>query len=446
MKKENRREFIKKTSAAAAGISLGGLAASAKSYRRIMGANERLNVGIIGCMRRAEAIRSSFTDLKDQVEVSYVCDVVKDRRDQYAASLKEPLGYLPAAVNDFREILADSRVDAVFHLTPDHWHAPGSFLALEAGKHVYVEKPLTHNPREGELFLEFEKKFPQVIFMGTQQRSQSTARKVVKELQDGLIGDIYQVLAHYTNGRASIGKGKVMAPPEGFDWDLFQGPAPRQDYMDILFDYNWHWFWPWGTGETGNNATHEFDVARWILQVDHPEEVHCSAGKYYYREDDWSMYDTMDVRMKYPGGKTIRWDGRSRTGHSIYGEGRGNVAYGTEGTATISRNGYKIYDLHGKLVREEEEAAQSVTTGMGGGGDITTRHIHNFFQTVRGQAKPNSVLKEAAGSSHLNHLANIAYLTGGSLKVDPSSGHILDEEIMKKHWAREYEPGWEPVL
>ena len=150
--------------------------------------------------------------------------------------------------------------------------------------------------------------------------------------------------------------------------------------------------------------------------------------------------------MLYPGGKSIRWDGRSRTGHSIYGSGRGNVVYGTEGTATISRNGYRVFDLGGKLIREEDEASQSVTTGLGGEGDITTRHVLNFFQTVRGEAKPNSVLKEAAESSHLNHLANIAYKTGKSLKVDPVSGHILDEEIMKEHWTRSYEPGWEPKL
>ena len=142
----------------------------------------------------------------------------------------------------------------------------------------------------------------------------------------------------------------------------------------------------------------------------------------------------------------LRWDGRSRTGHSIYGEGRGNVVYGSEGTVTISRNGYKVYDLHGKLLKEENEATQSVTTGMGGGGDITTKHIQNFFQTVRGEAKPNSVLKEAAASSHLNHLANIAYKAGLNLKVNPSNGHIQDEELMKKYWTRKYEPGWEPKL
>jgi predicted dehydrogenase len=443
---ENRREFIKKTGAVAAGITIAGGAVSAKSYRRILGANDRLNVGVIGCMRRANALRESFADLKGKIHIETVCDVIKDRREQYAASLEEAVGYVPKAVNDFREILSDDKVDAVFLLIPDHWHAPGAFMALEAGKHVYVEKPLTHNPREGELFLEFEKKYDRVVFMGTQQRSQETARKIVGELHDGLIGDIYHVLAHYTNSRPGIGNGKVVPVPEGFDWELFQGPAPRQDYKDILFDYNWHWFWPWGTGETGNNATHEFDVARWALQVGNPDEVFCNAGKYYFVDDDWTMYDTMDVTFKYPEGKSIRWDGRSRTGYSAYGVDRGNVVYGSKGSVTISRNGFKVFDLKNKLIREEEEASRSVTTGLGGEGVITTNHIRNFAETISGKAKPNSVLKEAAMSSHLNHLANISYRTGQPLKCDPSTGHIRDKKIMKAYWAREYEPGWEPKI
>jgi predicted dehydrogenase len=446
IQKENRRDFIRKTGAVTAGMAVGGASLSAQSYKRILGSNDRLNVGVIGCLRRANALRSSFRDLKDHLHIAYVCDVVRERREKYAASLEEAVGYVPKALNDFREILADEKVDAVFNLTPDHWHAPLSYLALEADKHVYVEKPLTHNPREGELFLKFQKKYDKVVFMGSQQRSQETARSIVQQLQEGLIGDIYHVLAHYTNRRGSIGNGKVVPVPEGFDWDLFQGPAPRQQYRDNLFDYNWHWFWPWGTGETGNNATHEFDVARWILQVGHPEEVFCNAGKYYHVDDDWTMYDTMDVTLKYPGGKSIRWDGKSRTGHSVYGSGRGNVVYGSEGTATISRNGYKVFDLKNNLVKEGDEGSVSETTALGGGGGITTKHIRNFIEVIHGKAKSNSVLKEAVISSHMNHLANIAYRTGQNLKVDPANGRIMDYKIMQKYWAREYEPGWEPKL
>jgi predicted dehydrogenase len=447
MQKESRRDFIRKSGAVAAGITLGGATLSAKSYRRIMGANDRLNVMVVGCLRRAEALRSSFSELKDHLHISYVSDVVKSRREAYASSLGEAMGYVPPAINDFREALGDGNLDACFMLVPDHWHAPGSFLALKAGKHVYVEKPLTHNPKEGELFLDFQEKFDRVVFMGTQQRSQVTARKIIKELHDGLIGDIYHVLAHYANSRGSIGNGKVVPVPEGFDWELFQGPAPRREYMDILFDYNWHWFWNWGTGETGNNATHEFDVARWILQVDHPASVFCNAGKYHYADDDWSMYDTMDVTLNYPGEKSIRWDGKSRTNYHTYGSDRGNVAFGSKGTVAISRNGYKVFDLQGKLIREENEASQNVTTGLGGGGDSSTMHILNFIESVQGKAKPNSVLRDAVISSHMNHLSNIAYRAGKStLEVDPVTGHILDKKIMKEYWARQYQPGWEPVL
>ena len=446
MKTENRRDFLKKTGVAAAGITLGGTAMSARSYRRIPGANERLNIAVIGCYRRAGALRSSYAALKDHMDVGYVCDVVKKRRNDYAASMKEAVGYVPRAVNDFREILEDPKVDAVFQLIPDHWHGPASYMAVKAGKHVYVEKPLAHNPREGELFLELQNKYNRVIMMGTQQRSQLTAQKVIGELQEGLIGDIYHVTAHYANQRGSIGNGRVVPVPEGFDWELFQGPAPREVYKDIYFDYNWHWFWPWGTGETGNNATHEFDVARWVLQVDHPEKVFCNAGKYHFVEDDWTMYDTMDVTFLYPGGKSIRWDGKSRNNYKTYGTDRGNVVYGSEGTVTITRNGFRQYDRRGKLVREENEASRSVTTGTGGGGDITTHHILNFTEAIRGKAAPNVALNESVNSTLLCHLANIASREGTSLNCDPATGKILDQEIMKKYWSREYEPGWEPEI
>jgi len=425
---------------------LGASSLSAKSYRRIAGANERINVAVIGCLRRAGAMRPSYADLKDRMQISYVCDVVKSRREEYAASLSEPMGYVPEAVNDFREILDDGDLDAVFNLTPDHWHGPASYLALKAGKHVYCEKPLTHNPREGELFLEFQKKYDRMVFMGTQQRSQDTARKIIGEIRQGLIGEVFHVLGYYSNQRGSIGNGKVVPVPEGFDWDLFQGPAPRKDYMDILYDYNWHWFWNWGTGETGNNATHELDLGRWVLQVGHPEEVLCEAGKYYHRDDDWTMYDTMDVTFKYPGGKSIRWDGRSRTGYQPYGDGRGNIVYGSEGTVKITRNGFQVFDLNNELIRQEEEGSASVTTGMGGGGGITTKHIANFLDALKGAAEPHSVLKEASDSSHLNHLANIAARTGTNLLVDPKNGRVLNQKIMDQYWAREYEPGWEPEL
>jgi predicted dehydrogenase len=442
--KKDRRKFIKNSALAAAGVTLGAQHLTAKSYSRVMGANDRINIGIAGCYRRANGLRNSFGDLKERINVSYVCDVVKERRDRYAGSLKDVLGYTPAAINDLREILADPGVDAFFNLTPDHWHAPGTWMALEAGKHVYVEKPLTHNPREGELLVEYQKKYGKVVQMGSQQRSQQTAHKIIGEIHDGIIGEPYMVHSYYSNQRGGIGKGKVIPIPDGFDWDLFQGPAPREEFKDIYFDYNWHWFWPWGTGETGNNATHELDVARWVLQVPHPQKVTFFGGKFHFRDDDWTMYDTMDATFQYEGNKIIKWDGKSRNNHRTYGDGRGNIVYGPDGTVVINRNGYKLFDRVGKLVKEEDEDSLSVTTGLGGGGDISTNHIANFLDAIEGKARQNSDLQQAADSTLLCHLANIASRTGRHLECDPATGRILDEKIMKQYWSREYEPGWEP--
>ncbi|MEN8250864.1 MAG: Gfo/Idh/MocA family oxidoreductase [Bacteroidota bacterium] len=444
MKKSTRRSFIKKTTLATAGISLAGTAFSASSYRRIMGANDRINIAVVGTNRRANGFRNSFAVLKERVNVLYVSDVIKERRDSYAASLKEHVGYIPKAVNDFRKILDKKKVDAIFNLTPDHWHAPGTWMALEAGKHVYVEKPLTHNPRESELLLEARKKYNKVVQMGNQQRSQITARKIIKEIHEGIIGEPYKAVAFYSNARGSIGNGKLVPVPDGFDWDLFQGPAPRVAYKDIYFDYNWHWFWQWGTGETGNNATHELDVARWALQVGNPEEVLVDAGKYHYIDDDWTMYDTMEATFKYPGGKVIKWDGKSRTSYNTYGMGRGDIIYGTKGTVLLNRNDVRVFDLKGKEIKHEKEATQSQTTALGGGGGISTYHVANFFDAILGKAEQNSELNEAVDSTLLIHLANISSRTNSNLKINPTSGHILDDEIMKKYWGRVYERGWEP--
>ena len=441
-----RRDFIKKSAIAATGVTLGAQHLNARSYSRILGANDRLSIGVAGCYRRGRAMLDSFKDLQDKINILFVSDVVKERRDKYAASVHEALGYKPKAINDFRESLDDPQLDALFNLTPDHWHVPGSWMALEAGKHVYVEKPLGHNPREGEIIQEYQKKYNRVVQMGTQQRSQMTAQKIIKEIHGGLIGEPYTVVTYYSNKRGDIGNGKVVPVPEGFDWDLFQGPAPRESFKDIYFDYMWHWFWPWGTGETGNNATHELDVARWVLQVSNPEEVSVHGGKFQFVNDDWTMYDNINATFRYPGNKTIIWDGKSRNNIQTYGDDRGDIIYGSEGSVRINRNGYKQFDLAGNLVKEENEKSLSVTTGLGGGGGITTTHILNFIEAIQGKVKPNSDLGEAHRSTLLCHLANIAYRTGETLSCDPATGHIDNKKIMKHYWGRTYEPGWEPKI
>jgi predicted dehydrogenase len=360
----------------------------------------------------------------------------------------EHLDYEPKLENNYFKVLDDKKVDAVIIALPDHWHAPAAWLALEAGKHAYVEKPLSHNPYEGEVLIEVQKKYNKVIQMGNQQRSSGHTIEIIKEIHNGVIGDVYKAVAYYNNRRGRVPVPVAANVPEGLDWELWQGPAPRKAYEHDTWDYNWHWYgWDYGTAETGNNATHELDVARWALGVDFPEKVMVDAGKYHFIDDGWTMYDTMDATFKFEGNKTIRWDGRSRNGIDVYGNsGRGTMIFGTEGSVLVDRGHYKLYDRGGKLVKEATSASIEAGNALGGGGDMSTQHVVNFFDTVRGKTVSNSPVDEGHKSTLLCHLANISSRTGEVLECNPKNGHITNSDKAMKLWKRDYEKGWEPKI
>ncbi len=438
-----RRTFLQTSAAGAASLSLSGLPLSAKSYRRILGANDRIRCALLGCYRRFPALLDALAEL-DNVDITYVCDVDARRQEAGAARVKKAVGSAPKQEKDMRRIFAQSDVDAVFHATPDHWHAPGAILSLQAGKHVYVEKPCSHNPREDELLIAWQKKTGLQVQMGAQQRSAPETIEIIQEIHKGVIGEAYLATAFYTNTRGRVPDAKKMPVPDYLDWELFQGPAPRTDFIDIVGDYNWHWFWRWGTAETGNNATHELDVGRWALQVKFPEEVYVNAAKNHYKDDPWTMYDTMDASIVFPNNKTVKWDGKSRSGYSTYGSGRGTIIYGSEGSVFVNREGYRLYDRNGKLLRERKGGPEA-GTALGGGGSMTTLHVKNFLETIRGKEKLNCPIEEGAVSTHLCHYANISYREGNKqLAIDPATGHFKDKKVMKKYWSREYEKGWKP--
>lgn len=441
---ESRKDFLKKTALGAGGLALG---LSAKSYGNILGANDRIRVAFMGCGRRVPAYYESLSD-KFNTELAYICDVKKSQRERVATDLKDQISYSPAMTDDIREVLDDPDVDAIFNATPDHWHAPGTLMALQAGKNVYVEKPCSHNPEESEMLIEAQKKYGKVVQMGNQQRSAPHTIEIIKEIHNGAIGEAYKAVAFYSNSRGRTPNPVQQEPPEDLNWDLFQGPAPREDYRHDTWNYNWHWYgWKWGTAETGNNATHEVDVARWALQVDYPEHVHIDAGKEHFVDDGWTMYDTMYATFQYPGDKVINWDGKSRNGFNTYGSGRGTIIYGTEGSVFVNRGEYKLYDRNGELVREQSSGGEEQGTALGGGGSMSTRHVLNFLNTIRGkETDQHSPIDEGAKSVHMCHLANIAYRADkSSLETDAETGRIKDEEAMA-FWGREYESGWEPTV
>jgi predicted dehydrogenase len=444
----NRRDFLKKMSAGAAGVAVGGSAMgmSAKSYGKIIGANDRLNVAIMGLGRRLGAYYAPIAKKENNVELVYLCDVMKSQREGAAKKFSRHIDYQPKLENDFRKIIEDSKVDAMINATPDHWHAPGSIMAIKGGKHVYVEKPCSHNMNESELLVAAQKKYNKVVQMGNQQRSSGHTQEIIREIHDGIIGTPYKALAFYTNKRGEVPVQKKVPVRDGLDWELFQGPAPRREYTEETWDYNWHWYgWDYGTAESGNNATHELDVARWALQVNYPMHVDVDAGKRHFKNDGWEMYDTMYATFKFGNDTVINWDGKSRGGYDTYGGGRGTIVYGSEGSVFIDRGKYILFDRGGKKIKDNKSDSNEAGTALGGGGDMTTTHVENWFDTIRGKGKLNSHIAEGVISQAMVHYSNVAYRVGHGFDIDDASGRMFDREAMKL-WGREYEPGWEPKL
>ncbi|MFC2107606.1 Gfo/Idh/MocA family protein, partial [Bacteroidota bacterium] len=348
-RKQTRKEFIKNAATGFAGIALTSVL-PVSAFANILGANDSLNVAVMGVNSRGGYLAVKFAEAEN-TSISYICDVDQRAIDKTIQAVYEKYGYKPKGEVDIRKVLEDKDVDILVIAAPDHWHAPASIMALQAGKHVYVEKPCSHNPQEGELLVEAQKKYGKLVQMGNQQRSSYESIEAVKLIREGIIGNAYYGKAWYANTRGSIGTGKPAPIPEWLNWDLYQGPAPRQEFKDNIVHYNWHWFWNWGTGEILNNGTHEVDICRWALGVDYPIRVSSNGGRYSYN-DDWEFYDTQIANYDFADNKSINWEGRSCNGSLIYGRGRGSAIYGTEGTAIIDRNGYEFYDKSNKLIKE----------------------------------------------------------------------------------------------
>jgi len=436
-----RREFLDTLAVGAAGLAI---TSTAKSYGQIIGANERLNFAVIGLNGRASAHLSSLKANKDAAHISHFCDVESNILARYAADVEKEMGYAAATEKDFRKILELKDVDAITIATPDHWHAPMAILGLQAGKHVYVEKPCSHNPAEGALLIRAQRKYGKLVQMGTQQRSSPHTIEVVEKIHNGLIGRAYFAKCWYNNTRKSIGVGKEVPVPPELDWDLFQGPAPRQPYKDNVQPYNWHWFRIWGTGETLNNGTHEVDVCRWALGVDYPNRVTASGGRYAFK-DDWQFYDTMLTSYEYDD-KVLAWEGTCCNGMRYFNRGRGSLIEGTEGTVMVDRDGYEVYDLKGKKTSEFKVGTETESSDTVGRDSMTDAHFANFIAGIRTGAKLNAPVAVGNVAVTMLQLSNIAWTVNRELHLDPADGKIRNDAAAMKMWDREYEKGWAPKI
>jgi predicted dehydrogenase len=434
---KSRREFLKKAALGTAGLAIG---LNAKSYARILGANDRVNFAVIGLHGRGYAHLECIRQNKGSM-VTHVCDVDRRELDKFAAATEKSFSQAPVKEKDFRKILESKDVDVITIATPEHWQAHVAIMGLKAGKHVYVEKPSSHDPHEGELLVAAQKKYGKLVQLGNQQRSSEHTIEIMKRIKEGVIGRPYYGKAWYINTRKSIGVGKEVPVPDYLDWDLWQGPAPRRPYKDNIHPYNWHWFWHWGTGETLNNGTHEVDLCRWALGVGYPNTVSASGGRFHYK-DDWEFYDTLVTSYEYDD-SMITWECLSCQGKSHHNRDRGVTIHGTEGTVLLDRGGYEIYDLKDKMLEERKASRASTTQDVRSIDNMTTNHFGNLINGIRDGEKLRSPIAEVNTSVAVLQLSNIAWKVKRTLHLDKQNGHILDDPKAAELWGREYQKGWE---
>jgi len=426
MARVDRRKFL-----AAAGVSV---AASRRAFSAV-GANERIVLGVIGCGGRGVQL-GRICQSQPDATVAYVCDPDRHRAER----AREAVG-ADHAVADMRRIFDDRAVDAVLIATCDHWHTPAAILACKAGKHVYVEKPCSHNLREGRLLVEAARKYDVVVQHGTQRRSSRSFQQAMALLREGAIGRV--LVAKHVNSqkRANIAHRQPSTPPDYLDYDLWVGPAEWRDYQSNFVHYHWHWFYNFGTGDIGNDGVHGIDVARWGLGVEtHPSFITGYGSKLYF-DDDQEFPDTYTITYEYPGSgklgekRLLIYEQRIWSPYRENAEGDNLFFYGTEGMLVIGGE-MKLFAPNNKLLRREKISLD---------GDA---HQRDFLDAIKDRSRrPNAEIQIGHLSASLCHLGNIVARVGRAVRFDPQAEQILGDEeagallsrrsrrYRKDHWA-----------
>ncbi len=421
----SRRTFLK-----ASAVTAASLAASSAS---VAADGQKIVLGIIGPGGMGSNHLKLLCARKD-VEIAYVCDVDSNRLAAAAKTVESGMK-APQAVKDMRKIFDDKKVDAVFIATPDHWHAPATILALDAGKHVYVEKPCCHNIREGRLMIEAQKRTGKVLQIGTQSRSTPTVKEAVDRVLAGEIGEVLAVKAWNSQRRGNIGKVAATKPPETLDFDTWCGPAPLVDYRPNLLPGRWRWFKAFGVGDIGNDGVHDIDVALWGMNPGtQPSRVACIAGKYFF-DDDQEWPDTQYAVFEYDiAGKKKQFIFEQRIWSPYVQEDyeNGCAWYGTKGYLNCGHSvGWKLYAEKNKLIAEKK-----------GRVDLPGHHT-NFFDCIRGNAKqPNGDIMAGHLSASICHLANISHILGRSLEFDPKTETFPKDKEATAMVKRKYREHW----
>ena len=461
-----RREFIRTGVMGTAGIAIGGIGFSSKSYASIIGANERITIAVIGIRNQGSFHIESWCNIKDShnVKLKTLCDTDELLFSSRSKMVVEKTGEKPQLEWDLHKVLDDKEIDAVSIATPNHWHALATIWACQAGKHVYVEKPASYNIVEGRKMVEAARKYNLRVQVGLNNRSSANVIEAIKFLHEGGIGDVYMARGLCYKARDSYGMANDSIPPATFHYDRWLGPAPMRPYNEKRSHYCWHWYWDTGNGDTGNTGPHQLDIARWGLNKnEHPVSVYANGGLYGLNKEESSpdkktpgvmVYgdvetygtdkttqetpNTQTCTFKYKDGTMLEFETRGRyTNHEGYkGNEAGNLFYGTEGYLEISGDTWKAFSK-----REKEPFAGSKDGEM----NKTENQYTNFLDAMR--SGKNEMLhcdvNEGVLSSDLPHLANISYRLGRELYFNTAAEKFVndteaDAMLTRKEYRKPY--------
>ena len=442
-----RRDFIKTGIIGAAGIAIGGKGFSSGSYSSIIGSNERITVAVVGIGGQGGTHISSFCGIKDShnVRLKTICDADEKFFPERVKTVQTKTGETPGTVWDMRKVFDDKEIDAVSFAIPNFWHALATIWACQAGKHVYVEKPATHNIFEGRKMVEAARKYNVRVQTGTQNRSIPSVIEAIKFLHTGGIGDVFMAKGLCYKPRDSFGITKNSEPPATLHYDYWLGPCQWQPYNEKKVHYNWHWHWLTGGGDTANQGPHQFDIARWGLNKnEHPVKVYSMGNIFGISPTECSQEtpNTQTSMLKYKDGKILEFETRGRYTNAEAGLGIriGNTFYGTEGYLEIDGDTWKAYRM-----RENKPFAG---TAVGGKPTDPTfmappggsNHYGNFIDAIRSGKNEDlhADILEGFMSAALPAMSNISFRLGRELEFDGAKEKFINDPEADKMLTREY--------
>jgi predicted dehydrogenase len=433
-----RRDFIKRSVLGTAGIAIGGMGFTAKSYSSVTGSNERLNIGVIGIRSRGVEHIGSWCALNKthNVKLITLCDADESFFAERSKTVMDKTGFKPSLEWDMRKVFENPDIHAVSFATPNHWHALGSIWACQAGKHVYVEKPCSHNIFEGRKMIEASRRYNVRVQVGFQNRSVNNIIEAMKFLHSGGIGEVYMARGTCYKPRDSFGIAKDSEPPSSLHYDLWLGPVPWRPYNEKRSHYNWHWFWDTGNGDTGNQGPHQFDFARWGLNKnEHPVSVYAAGGIFGIDPMECAQEtpNTLSCTFKYSDGKMLEFETRGRYTNSETDAdiSIGNIFYGTEGYLELKGEEGRPWKAFRRREKEpfagSNDDVPSKTDTLSGSG--VEGHFSNFVNSIRSGKNDdlNCDIIEGHYSCVLPHLANISYRLGRGLKFEGNTEKFIND-------------------